>query len=63
MGIKVQATALGFFGSLRQEGEVFEVPDDYEFNATDWFERVDEEDAPAPKRGARKPAADQTPLV
>lgn len=58
---KVIATAVGFFGQLRQEGDPFEVPDDAK--AT-WFKDADPKPAkdakgkaPKPEAGAPKPEA------
>ncbi len=50
---KVIATAVGFFGQLRQGGEDFEVPDDAK--AT-WFKDTDPK--PAKDAKAKAPKAD-----
>lgn len=53
MGVimKVIATKLGYFGKLRQEGDVFEVKDDEE--PATWFKPVEQAKA---KKGGEKSA-------
>ena len=54
--MKVIATATGFLGRLRFEGDIFEVPDDAK--AT-WFKKDGEDEAKA--KPAKAPKAPATP--
>lgn len=54
MGIQVIASERGYFGQLREQGDTFEVPDDYVFDPkSDWFVPVH----PVAKPSAKAKAA------
>ena len=54
--MKATATAVGYFGVLRQPGEEFEVPDDTK--PASWFELEEkaEDKKPAKRTGKNQPA-------
>lgn len=57
--MKVVATAIGFYGQLRQPGDDFEVPDDEK--PSSWFKPVDpvkpKEKKAAPSKAENEPLA------
>ena len=60
MTMLVRATADGFYGFLRHEGDVFEVPDG---ETATWFEPVaSQDDGEPPVKRGRKPSA-ENPLA
>lgn len=55
--MKVKAIAKGYFGSLRDTGDVFEVPTG---TAGSWFAPVDDAPVEAVTRRGRPPKSDET---
>jgi len=58
MGILVRATAAGYYGTLRDVGDQFEVTDEKAVGS--WMERVKEDEAKPKSRKLKAEAADDS---
>lgn len=53
--MKVKAVKQGYFGKLREAGDVFEVPDG---SKASWFEAVEPAEKPQARKAAKQEPAD-----